>query len=91
MPAAPQPVDGRRRGRDVSEGREVPPQKDVLEREEAGGGGLRPNTLCTKNGPTRCSRLQISFFPTLITLVWRGGGEVQGGTPPPFSYSVRPF
>ena len=40
------------------------------------GGPLRP-----KNGPTRFSQWQISFVPTVVTLVWRGGGSL-GGAPP---------
>ena len=53
-----------------------------------GGGGLGPKSLCTKYGPIRFSQSSISFFSTMVTLVWgRGGarlffergGGVQGG------------
>ena len=57
-------------------------------RRGGGGGGMEPKSLCTKNGPTRFSQLQISFFRTVVTLVWRGG--VQGGVTPS-SCGVRPF
>ena len=40
---------------------------------------MGPKSWCTKNGPTRCSLLSISCFPTMITLVWGEGGP--GGTP----------
>ena len=39
-----------------------------------GGGGLGPKILCTKNSPIRFSPLKVSFFPTMVILVWRGGG-----------------
>ena len=56
-----------------------------------GGGGFGPKTWCTKNGLTRFSRLYISFFPAMVTLVWGGGEGVLGeGSPPPllgFNYS----
>ena len=50
-----------------------------------GGGGRRrgdlgPKSLCTKNGLTRFSLLKMSFFPTMVTLVWGGG---PGGLPTP--------
>ena len=48
-----------------------------------GGGGFGPKTWCTKNGLTRFSLLQISFFPTMVTLVWGGGEGVLGEGPPP--------
>ena len=38
------------------------------------GGGLGPKSVCTTNSPTRFSLLQILFFPTMVTLVWREGG-----------------
>ena len=41
--------------------------REVLER----GGGLGPKSLCTKNGPTRFSLLQIVM--PIVTLLWRGG------------------
>ena len=41
--------------------------------------GLGPKSLCTKNGPIRCSLLKMSFFPTMVTLVWERGGEGVGG------------
>ena len=44
-------------------------------------GGLGPQNLCTKNGPIRFSQLQISLFPTMVTLVWRGGRGSRGGGP----------
>ena len=43
-----------------------------------GGGGLGPKWLCTKKGPIRFSQLQISFFPTMVTLVLVGGGSREG-------------
>ena len=58
------------------------------------GGGLGPKTLCTKNHPTRISLLQISLFPTVVTLVWgavRGGGGGSRGGYPHSSSGVRPF
>ena len=47
-----------------------------------GGGGLGLKRVCTKNGPTRVSQRQISFFPAMVTLV---GGE--GGPPTAISRS----
>ena len=49
--------------------RPCPDQLTLQER-----GGLGPKSVCTKNGPTRFSELQISFFPTMAALVWGGGG-----------------
>ena len=47
--------------------------------------GFGPKTWCTKNGLTRFFLLQISFFPTMVTLVWGGGEGVLGeGSPPPW-------
>ena len=43
---------------------------------------LGPKILCTQNGPTGFSQREI-VFPTMVTLVWRGG------VPP--SDGVRPF
>ena len=43
----------------------------------AGGGGMGPKSLCTKNGPTRFSLLQISLFPSGL----EGGGGPGGVTP----------
>ena len=51
-----------------------------------GGGGFGPKTWCTKNGLTRFSLLQISFFPTMVTLVWGGGEGVLGEAPPPLYF-----
>ena len=34
------------------------------------------------------SQLSISFFPTMVTLVWEGG---RPGGAPPASYGVQPF
>ena len=44
---------------------------------------MGPKKLCAKNGPTRFSPLQISCFPTMVTLVWGGGEAVLGEPPPP--------
>ena len=41
--------------------------------------GVWDPKVCTKNGPTRFSLLQISFFPTMV---WRGGGPGVGPPPP---------
>ena len=64
--------------------------RDVLEERKGEGGVLGPKSLCIKNGPIRFSQWQISFFPTMVTLVWREGGGVQRGggevTPPPTVY-----
>ena len=46
-----------------------------------GGGGLGHENLCTKNGPTRFSRLQILLFPAMVPLVWGGGAGPGGGGP----------
>ena len=44
-----------------------------------GGGSGTQKSLCTKNGRTGCSQLQIQVFPTMVTLVLgRGGGLAQG-------------
>ena len=41
---------------------------------------MGPKSLRTKNRPTRFSLMQISVFPTMVTLVLGGGGKgVQGG------------
>ena len=42
---------------------------------------MGPKSVCTKNGPTRVSPLQTALLPTMVTLVW-GGGGVRGGYPP---------
>ena len=67
-------------------GIEPPPPGLLLSRGEGGGGGgFGPKTWCTKNGLTRFSLLQISFFPTMVTLVWGGGEGVLGeGSPSPW-------
>ena len=52
---------------------------------------MGPKILCTKKGPTRFSLLQISFSPTVVTLVLGGGeGVLGGGGPLPlgFNYST---
>ena len=54
--------------------------------EGGGRGGLGPKKFCTKNGPTRFSLFQITFFPTVVTLIWRGGGFPGGGYPPLLLY-----
>ena len=36
---------------------------------DGGGGGLGPKNLCAKNGPTRFSQQEISFFPTMVTFL----------------------
>ena len=50
--------------------------KNVSEemRREEGSGGLGPKVLCTIKGPIRFSQRYISFFPTMVPLVWKGGG-----------------
>ena len=42
--------------------------------EKRRGGGLGPKSLCTKNDRIRFSQLYIPLFPTVVTLVWAGGG-----------------
>ena len=42
-------------------------------------GRLRPKSLCTKNGPTRPFQWYVSFFPTMVTLVWGAGSRAGGG------------
>ena len=49
---------------------------------------MAPKRLCTKNGLKRLSQWSISLSsPTMVTLVWRGGGVQEGGS----SYACRPF
>ena len=43
-----------------------------------GEGGQK--VVCQKKGPTRCSQLQIPFFPTTVN--WPGGREWVLGEPP---------
>ena len=40
------------------------------------GGALGPTSLCTKNGPTTLSQRYIPLFPTVVPLVWGGGGSL---------------
>ena len=55
-----------------------------------GGGGLGPNFLCTKNGPTRFSQWYISLFPPNYGPFGLGGGSGgEGGTPTPPRPSLR--
>ena len=56
----------------------TPPRASFEQGGGGGGGGFGPKTWCTKNGLTRFSRLYISFFPTMVTLVWGGGEGVLG-------------
>ena len=44
---------------------------------------MKPKGLCTKNGPSKFSHWEISLLATMVTLVWAGGGSVQGGASPP--------
>ena len=46
---------------------------------------LRPKSLCTKMTPPH---LPNGKFPTMVTLVWGGGGP---GACSPFSCDTRPF
>ena len=50
---------------------------------QRGGGGLGPKSLCTKNGLTRFSQRQISFFPRWPLWSEREGGSRWGAPPPP--------
>ena len=58
------PTENRSQGEGVPQG--------CIRRE--GGGGLGPKSVGTKNGPTGFSQRQLSFSPTMVPLVWGGGG-----------------
>ena len=79
-PAVPLPVRGSvpktslsTRGRGTHAGRGT--SREVLEEGGRGGG----QKLCTQNGPIRFSQRQVSFTPTMVTLVL---GR-RGSSPPP--------
>ena len=54
-----------------------------IRREQEGGGGLGPKSLCTKMARQDFPNGNFRFFPRWPTLVWRaGGGGSRGGNPP---------
>ena len=52
---------------------------------EGGGGGLGPKSLRTKRAPVQIFPIANSFDPTMVMLVWGGGGEFWD-TPPPWVF-----
>ena len=65
----------------------TPEQGSIRRGGEWEGRGLGPKILCAKNGQTRFPRCKCSFFPTLVTLVWRGGSRGGGGAAMVYGHS----
>ena len=64
------------------------PSGVTLEERRGGEGVWDPKACVQKNGPKRLFQMQISFIPTMVTLVWGGrwgwgGDALEGGSPPP--------